>query len=190
MLSILRPACILFLLLSAVTGVIYPYVVTLTAQLLFPQAAHGSIIERDGHAIASSLIGQPFSEPGHFWGRPSSTAPVPYNALGGSGSNLAPTNPALFDAVRVRVEALRAADPQQTDAVPIDWVTTSASGLDPHISPAAAYYQARRVAHVRQLSEAKVRELIAKHTEPPYLGLFGAARVHVLQLNLELDKMK
>lgn len=187
--NILRPAGVLFLALTLLTGVAYPLAVTGAAQLLFPAQAGGSLILRDGKPVGSSLIGQNFSDPGHFWGRPSATGPMPYNASASSGSNQGPLNPALVDAVKARVEALRAADPGNAAPVPVDLVTASASGLDPHISPAAARYQSARVARVRHLPLEKVQQLVAQETEAPWLGLLGEARVHVLKLNLALDAL-
>lgn len=180
-------AVVLFLLLTVITGVVYPGLVTGAAQIAFREQANGSLIVRDGKPIGSALIGQPFSDPKYFWSRPSATGPQPYNGLASSGSNQGPTNPALADAVRQRVGALRAADPGNTAPVPIDLVTASASGLDPHVSPASAHYQIARVARMRGLDEAKLRALVAAHTEPRQLGVFGEARVNVLQLNLALD---
>jgi K+-transporting ATPase ATPase C chain len=162
-------------------------VVTGVARIAFPGAASGSLIVVDGKAVGSGLIGQPFDDPKYFWGRPSATAPFPYNAAASSGSNLGPTNPELVQAVRARVGALRAADPENTAPVPVDLVTASGSGLDPHISPASARYQARRVARARGLDEARMRELIARHTEGRQLAILGEARVNVLRLNLALD---
>jgi K+-transporting ATPase ATPase C chain len=188
--NLLRPAISLFVLLSIVTGVFYPLLVTGVARLAFPAAASGSLIVREGKPIGSELIGQNFTEPKYFWGRPSATAPQPYNAAASSGSNLGPLNPALAAAVKTRIEALRAADPGNPRPVPIDLVTASASGLDPHISPAAADYQAERVARSRQLDPQTVRQLIAQHSEGPDLGVFGEPRVHVLRLNLALDAIK
>lgn len=185
--SLLRPALVLFALLSLVTGLLYPLAVTGVAQLAFPQAANGSLVMRDGQAVGSLLIGQTFSDPKHFWGRPSATGPMSHNASASAGSNLGPTNPALADAVMSRVQTLRAADPGNTAPVPVDLVTASASGLDPHISRAAADYQAARVARARTLPEADVRRLIDRHTEWPWLGFIGEPRVHVLALNLALD---
>jgi K+-transporting ATPase ATPase C chain len=188
----LRPALVSFLALTALTGLAYPLLVTGLARALFPRQAEGSLIRKDGKVIGSELIGQSFTDPGHFWGRPSATAgpdgkPLPYNGGNSGGSNLAPSNPDLKKAVEARIAALRAADPETTGPVPVDLVTASASGLDPHISPAAAAFQVHRVAKARGLDEAKVRALVAAHTEGPQLGLFGAARVHVLKLNLALD---
>lgn len=185
--NILRPALVLFLVLTLLTGIVYPLVVTGLAQTLFPSQAHGSLIVKDGKAVGSALIGQSFSEPGHFWGRPSATGPMAYNAAGSSGSNQGPMNPALEDAVKARVAALRAADPTNTAAVPVDLVTASASGLDPHISPAAAQYQLVRVATARNLSQEIVQGLIDQNSQRPILGVLGDPVVNVLQLNLALD---
>ncbi|WP_076999650.1 potassium-transporting ATPase subunit KdpC [Variovorax sp. KK3] len=187
MFKTLRPALVLFVLLSALTGLLYPLAVTGAAQALFPAQAEGSLVLRGGKPVGSALIGQNFSDPGHFWGRPSATAPMPYNGGASVGSNQGPLNPALVDAVKGRVEALRAADPANAQPVPVDLVTASASGLDPHISPAAAQYQAARVARVRGLSLDRVELLIEDHTEGPWLGLLGEARVNVLALNMALD---
>ncbi|HOZ65337.1 MAG TPA: potassium-transporting ATPase subunit KdpC [Burkholderiaceae bacterium] len=185
--NILRPALVLFLVLTLLTGIVYPLVVTGLAQTLFPSQAHGSLIVKDGKAVGSALIGQSFSDPGHFWGRPSATGPMAYNAAGSSGSNQGPMNPALEDAVKARVAALRAADPTNTAAVPVDLVTASASGLDPHISPAAAQYQLVRVATARNLSKEIVQGLIDQNSQRPILGVLGDPVVNVLQLNLALD---
>src|SRR6266850_5635673 len=183
----IRPALVLLIVLSVLTGLIYPAVVTGVAQLVFPRQANGSLIVRDGKVVGSSLIGQPFDDPKYFWGRPSATSPFSYNAASSSGSNQGPTNPALYDAVKGRVEALRAADPGNTAPVPVDLVTASGSGLDPHISPAAALYQAGRVARARTLDESTVRHLVQQHTEGRQLGFLGEPRVNVLALNLALD---
>src|SRR5262245_37490650 len=187
MLATLRPALVILALMTALTGVVYPLVVTGIAQTVFPHQANGSLIERDGTVIGAELIGQPFEGARYFWGRPSATSPFPYNAGASNGSNLGPTNPALIDAVKERVEKLRTAHPDHTGPVPADLVTASASGLDPHITPAAAEYQAGRVAKARGMNEDRVRRLIAEHIEPPLLGVWGAARVNVLRLNLALD---
>lgn len=188
--NILRPALVLFVALSVLTGLLYPLAVTGAAQAVFPDQAAGSLVERDGHAVGSRLIGQNFSDPRHFWGRPSATAPMPYNASSSGGSNLGPLNPALVDAVKGRVEALRAADPGHTAPVPVDLVTASASGLDPEISPAAALYQVPRIARLRQLPLDQVTALVHRQTEAPLAGFLGEARVNVLALNLALDAMK
>jgi K+-transporting ATPase ATPase C chain len=176
----------LFVTLSLVTGLVYPLAVTGIAKLAFPDRADGSLITRDGKVIGSDLIGQSFDDPKHFWGRPSATSPMPYNARGSSGSNLGPSSPALADAVKARIAALRSADPENTAPVPVDLITASASGLDPHISRAAADYQAARVARMRGLPVAAVQELIERNTEAPLLGFIGEPRVHVLRLNLAL----
>jgi K+-transporting ATPase ATPase C chain len=185
----IRPACLMFLVITLVTGVVYPLAVTGLGQVLFPQQANGSIVIVDGKAVGSALIGQQFSSPGRFWGRPSATGPYPYNAGASSGSNLGPLNPALSDAVKGRVEALKAADPGNEQAVPIDLVTASASGLDPEISLAAAHYQATRVAKARNLPVDQVKALIEQHAKRPWLGIFGEPRVNVLALNIALDHM-
>jgi K+-transporting ATPase ATPase C chain len=182
-------AAVLFLLLTVITGIVYPGVVTGVAQIAFRDPANGSLIVRDGKPIGSALIGQPFSDPKYFWSRPSATGPQPYNGLASSGSNQGSTNPALVDAVRERVDALRAADPGNDAPVPPDLVTASASGLDPHISPAAAEYQVRRLARLRGVDEAKVRALVQQHTQGRQLGVLGEARVNVLTLNLALDAL-
>jgi potassium-transporting ATPase KdpC subunit len=185
--NILKPTLVLIFALSLLTGVAYPLLVTGLAQGLFPAQAHGSLILRDGKVIGSTLIGQHFADPAHFWGRPSATGPMANNAEASGGSNLGPMNPALSDAVKARVAALRAADPTNTAAVPVDLVTTSASGLDPHISLAAAHYQLGRVAKARQLSSQEVQGLIDQATQRPVLGLLGEPVVNVLQLNLALE---
>jgi len=187
MLKQLRPAVISFLLLTLLTGIAYPLLVTGISQVTMPAQANGSLIIKDGRPVGSSLIGQSFSDPKYFWSRPSATGPVPYNAGASSGSNLGPTNPALMDAVKARVQALRDADPGNRQPVPVDLVTASASGLDPHISPAAAEYQLERVARVRNLNPDRVRKLVAEHTEGRQFGILGEPRVNVLELNLALD---
>ena len=188
--NIIRPAIVLFALLSALTGLIYPMAVTGAAKAVFPKEAAGSLIVLDGTTVGSKLIGQNFSDPKHFWGRPSATAPQPYNASASGGANQGPLNPALTDAIKARVEALRAADPGNTTPVPVDLVTASASGLDPDISPAAAHYQAPRVARERGLAPRVVETLIATHARGRWLGILGEPRVNVLDLNLALDSMK
>ena len=183
----LRSAVVLLLLLTVVTGVVYPLAVTAVAQIALPHQANGSLLEHDGKTVGSALIGQSFADPKHFWSRPSATSPYPYNAAASSGSNQGPSNPALTDAVTARIKALQGADPANTQPVPVDLVTASASGLDPDISPAAAEYQVRRVAAARGLDAAEVRALVKKHTAPRQLGFLGEPRVNVLQLNLALD---
>ena len=185
--SLLRPAVVLLALLTLLTGLLYPLAVTGLAQVVFPAQANGSLIERNGRVVGSALIGQSFDDPRYFWGRPSATSPLPYNAAASSGSNLGPSNPVLTDAVRARIAALRAADPGNTAPAPVDLVTASGSGLDPHISVAAAVYQAPRVARARGLDAAVVAQLVERYTEGPQLGLLGEPRVNVLKLNLALD---
>lgn len=189
MTSLFRPALVLFVVLSLVTGLAYPLAVTGLAQVLFPDQANGSLVKAKGVVVGSALIGQPFSQPGHFWSRPSATAPDPYNAAASSGSNLGPSNPALAEAVATRIAALRAADPGNHSAVPVDLVTASASGLDPHISRAAADYQVNRVARALGLPPQRVQALVAEHTEGTLLGLLGEPSVNVLRLNLALDAL-
>lgn len=184
----LRAGICVFALLTLLTGVAYPAIVTAIAQVVFHDQANGSVMEKDGKSVGSKLIGQSFESMSYFWGRPSATGPVSFNAAASTGSNLGPTNPAHLDAVRSRVERIRAAHPEQSGPVPVDLVTTSASGLDPHISPAAAAYQVGRVAKARRLRETEVLELVAQHTEERTLGVLGERRVHVLELNLALDK--
>jgi K+-transporting ATPase ATPase C chain len=189
MAKLLRQSLLMLLVLTAVTGVAYPLAVTGLAQGLFPAQANGSLLMEDGKAVGSRLVGQPFTDPRYFWGRPSATSPVPYDAGASGGSNLGPTNPALRTAVRRRIEALRAADPGNAAPVPVDLVTASASGLDPDISPAAAQYQVARVARSRGLPPATVRMLLAAHTSGRQLGVLGEPRVDVLELNLALDRL-
>ena len=186
---LVRPALVFFIALSVLTGVLYPLAVTGLGQALFPDQANGSLLLREGRPVGSRLIGQSFSDPAHFWGRPSATGPMAYNASASSGSNQGPLNPALTEAVKARIAALREADPDQKAPVPVDLVTASASGLDPHISPAAAAYQLPRVARARHLDPAQLQALIEQHTERPLVGVLGEARVNVLTLNLALDAL-
>jgi K+-transporting ATPase ATPase C chain len=188
MLRELRTACLVLVALTGVTGVAYPLLVTGVAQLLFPRQANGSLALVDGRVVGSALIGQPFDAPSYFWSRPSATASFPYNGAASGGSNQGPTSEALRDAVRARVLALRAADPGNAAPIPIDLVTASGSGLDPHLSPAAARYQSARVARVRGLDPGRVEALVAESTEGRFLGLLGEPRVNVLALNLALDR--
>jgi K+-transporting ATPase ATPase C chain len=189
MLKELKPALLMLVLLTGLTGAIYPALITGLAQALFPHQASGSLIKRDGRAVGSELIGQPFSDPKYFWGRPSATGPVPYNAGASSGSNLGPLNPSLEEAVKARIDALKATDPGNTAPIPVDLVTASGSGLDPHISLAAAEYQVMRVARLRGLPPKEVRRLVAASTEGRQLGILGEPRVNVLALNLSLDRL-
>jgi potassium-transporting ATPase KdpC subunit len=186
----IRPALTVFLLLTAVTGVIYPLLVTGVARLAFPEKANGSLIRLEGVYTGSELIGQPFDDPKYFWGRPSATPDFPFNSASSSGSNLGPSNPALIEAVKTRMGALKKADPGNQSSIPIDLVTSSGSGLDPHISPAAAFYQISRVARARGMSEEKVRHLVDQFTEPRQWGFLGEPRVNVLKLNLALDRLQ
>jgi K+-transporting ATPase ATPase C chain len=194
--SLLRPAVTVFALLTVLTGVLYPSLVTIIAQAAFPFQANGSLIVRDGQVVGSELIGQSFDDPGYFWGRLSATGTFPYNSFNAdnltasSGSNYGPLNPALLEAAQARIDALRAADPGNSAPVPVDLVTASASGLDPHISPAAAYYQVPRVARERGLDEDQVRALVDEQTEGRQLGFLGEPRVNVLMLNLALDELE
>jgi potassium-transporting ATPase KdpC subunit len=185
----LKPAFLMLVVFTVLTGLVYPFLVTGLAQVLFPRQANGSLIERDGKVVGSALIGQPFSSPKYFWPRPSATAPYPYNAGASSGSNQGPLNPALTDAVAARIQALREADPQNTAPVPVDLVTASGSGLDPQVSPAAAEYQVNRVARARGLDPGKVRALVAASTQGRQLGVLGEPGVNVLRLNLALDAL-
>ena len=185
--TLVRPAVSLFVLMTLVTGIVYPLVITGAAQAACSKQAAGSLIVKDGKPIGSTLIGQSFSDPKHFWGRPSATSPQPYNGVASSGSNQGPLNPALIDAVKARVEALHAADPNNRASIPVDLITASASGLDPHISVAAANYQIARVAKARNLDPKAIQDLVTAHTEGRVLGFLGEPRVNVLQLNLALD---
>lgn len=186
----LKPVIVLLALFTLITGIFYPLTVTALAQVAFPQQANGSLVLQNRQPVGSRLIGQPFDDPAYFWGRLSATGPVPYNAAASSGSNLGPTSAILMRNVQARLDALRAADPDNAAPVPVDLVTTSASGLDPHISLAAARYQATRVARARGLELAAVNRLIDEHTEGRTFGLLGEARVNVLLLNLALDELK
>jgi K+-transporting ATPase ATPase C chain len=185
----LRPTIVLFALLTVLTGFIYPLIVTGVARVAFADQADGSLILRDGKLVGSRLIGQSFSDPKHFWSRPSATSPQPYNGTASGGSNLGPLNPALTDAIKTRIQALQAADPGNKAAVPVDLVTASASGLDPHISVAAAQYQVARVARARGVSATAVRGLLLAHTEGRLWGVLGEPRVNILELNLSLDEL-
>ncbi|HUB91517.1 MAG TPA: potassium-transporting ATPase subunit KdpC [Dyella sp.] len=187
---LIRNAVTMLLVMTAITGLVYPLAATGVAQVLFPHQANGSLIERNGKPIGSELIGQYFDDPKYFWGRPSATTPQPYNGTGSNGSNLGPSNTALRDAVQQRIDALRKADPGNTAPVPADLVTASGSGLDPDISPAAAQYQVARVARERHVSVAQVQALVAKFTQGRQLGLLGEPRVNVLTLNLALDQWR
>ena len=184
----LRPALVSLAALTLITGLLYPLVVTGVAQVLFPRQTNGSLMLIDGKPVGSSLIGQPFDAPKYFWGRPSATSPFHYNAAASSGSNLSPTNDVLIKAVQTRIDALKTADPDNPLPLPVDLVTASGSGLDPHISPASAAYQVRRVARVRGMEEAVVRQLISQYTEGRQLGILGEPRVNVLALNLAMDR--
>ncbi len=187
----LKPAAMLLLLLTLVTGAAYPALITVLAQTLFSELANGSLIKDDkGRLLGSELIGQTFSEPKYFWSRPSATGPYSYNAAASSGSNLGPSNPALIDAVAARIQALKAADPGNKAPVPVDLITASGSGLDPHISVAAAQYQIKRIAQVRKIDPTKLQELVNNHTEGRQWGVFGEPRVNVLKLNLALDQAR
>jgi K+-transporting ATPase ATPase C chain len=187
--TLLRPAVSLFVLLTAVTGIAYPLAVTGIARTVFPEAAAGSLIVKDGKAVGSSLIGQNFSDPKYFWGRPSATGPMPYNASASGGSNQGPLNPAMVDAVKGRIEALKAVDPDNKQPIPSDLVNASGSGLDPHISPEAAIYQVARIAAQRHLPASDVKALVNQNTEGRQFGVFGEPRVNVLKLNIALDAL-
>ena len=185
-----RPALVMMILMTVLAGIVYPLLVTAVSQVGMSERANGSLIVRDGKAVGSGLIGQPFGAPKYFWSRPSGTSPYPYNASSSSGSNQGPLNPALADAVTARIKALRDADPGNTSPVPADLVTASGSGLDPHISPAAAEYQVARVARARRLDAQKVRALVAESTEGRQFGFLGEPRVNVLKLNLALEALR
>jgi potassium-transporting ATPase KdpC subunit len=188
--SQLRSLVVLFALFTVVTGVFYPVLVTAVAAVFFPTQAQGSLVVQGGRVVGSTLIGQPFEQPGYFWGRPSATGPTPYNGAASTGSNLGPTNPALVSSIRERISRLRAADPKNASLpIPVDLVTASGSGLDPHISPAGALFQASRVARARALPEERIRALIDTHIERRTLGFLGEPRVNVLKLNLALDAL-
>lgn len=187
---LIRNSLTMLLVMTVIVGLIYPLAATGVAQLLFPHQANGSLVERGGKPIGSELIGQSFTDPRYFWGRPSATTPQPNNGTASNGSNLGPTNPALHDAVQQRIDALHAADPGNIATVPADLVTASGSGLDPDISPAAAQYQVARVARVRKLSTEQVQTLVTQATQGRQLGLLGEPRVNVLQLNLALDGLQ
>jgi K+-transporting ATPase ATPase C chain len=184
----IKPALLMLLIFTLLTGIVYPLAVTFSAQLLFPSQANGSLLGTKEQPLGSELIGQAFSSPEYFWGRPSATSPVPYNGGASSGSNQGPTNPALIASVKARIKALRDVDPSQLEAVPVDLVTASASGLDPHISPAAAKYQISRVAIARHLSPNSVSDLVDRYTEGRQWRILGEQRVNVLELNLALDQ--
>ena len=190
MLKQIRIAFVSTLVITIWAGLLYPLAFTGIAQLLFPKQANGSLIYKDGKPIGSRLIGQPFDDPKYFWSRLSATSPAPYNAANSSGSNLGPTNPALFKAIQGRIDALHKVDPDNKELIPVDLVTASGSGLDPHITPAAAQYQVRRIAKVRGMSESAIQDLVRKHTEGRFLGLIGEPAVNVLELNLDLDGVK
>lgn len=187
--ALFKPALSLFLLLTLITGIVYPLLVTIVSKATMPAQAAGSLIVKDGKLVGSKLIGQNFSEPKYFWGRLSATSPQPYNGAASSGSNLGPLNPALTDNIKARIEALHQADPSNTAPIPVDLVTASGSGLDPEITPAAAQYQAERVARVRNIAVAVVQQLVASHTQGRQFGLFGEPRVNVLELNIALDEL-
>jgi K+-transporting ATPase ATPase C chain len=187
--SLIRPAIVLFLIMTAITGIAYPLVVTGIAQLVFPDQAGGSLVMKGGNAVGSWLIGQNFSDPKYFWSRPSATSPQPYNGTGSTASNLGPLNPALMDGIKKNIDALHAADPSNTGPVPVDLVTASGSGLDPELSLAGARYQVARVAQVRGLSQAAVQRLVDSHARGKWLGLLGEPRVNVLELNMALDDL-
>ncbi len=186
----LKPALLMLLFLSGLTGIAYPLFVTLGAQMIFPNQADGSLVLKNNRSVGSELIGQPFSKPEYFWGRPSATSPQPYNAAASGGSNQGPTNPALVDIIKSRIEPLKVVDPENKAPIPVDLITTSASGLDPHISPAAALYQINRVAKIRKIDPEQLTKLVYTYTEKRQWGVFGEPRVNVLLLNLALDDFK
>ncbi|MEA3149980.1 MAG: potassium-transporting ATPase KdpC subunit [Gammaproteobacteria bacterium] len=190
MIALLRPVFVLFLLLTVLTGIVYPLVVTAVGRVAFPRQVAGSLVSRDHQIVGSTLIGQSFQDPKYFWGRLSATSPMPYNASASSGSNFGPTNPALLDAVKGRIEMLKAADPDNSEPIPVDLVTASASGLDPEISPAAALYQVTRVARARHLDPEALRRQVLAAVQSPQWGVFGEARINVLMLNLALDQAR
>jgi potassium-transporting ATPase KdpC subunit len=185
---ILRPLLVLFTVLTVLTGVVYPLAVTAIGKLAFPSQAAGSLVMHHNEVVGSALIGQSFQDPQYFWGRLSATAPMPNNGAASGGSNFGPTNPALIDAVKARISQLQAADPDNRLPIPVDLVTASGSGLDPHISSAAALYQVARVARARHVSPARLRRVVLEHIEGPQWGIFGEARVNVLMLNIALDR--
>jgi potassium-transporting ATPase KdpC subunit len=187
--SHIRPGLMLVIVMTLLTGVVYPSLVTAVSGIVFPSQAHGSLLRKNGALIGSELLGQNFSSPQYFWGRPSATSPQPYNGVGSGGSNLGPLNPALIDKVKSDAKALRDADPMNTAKIPVELVTGSASGLDPDISPAAAEYQAARVARARNIPLARIRSVIAGHRHDPILGVIGEPRINVLELNLALDQI-
>jgi K+-transporting ATPase ATPase C chain len=186
----IRPAILVFIILTIITGIVYPLFVTGIAQLFFHKQANGSLIYQNGKPIGSSLIGQFYDDPKYLWGRLSATSPIPFNSASSSGSNLGPSNPALIDAVKARIKALKAVDPENKSPIPVDLVTSSASGLDPHISLASAYYQVPRIARLRGLSQDTVESIVRKHTTGRLLGIIGEPVVNVLEVNLELDAYK
>ena len=183
----LKTSILSLIVLSVLTGILYPLGITGLAQVLFPKQANGSLILKEGKPIGSTLIGQPIDDPKYFWSRLSATGPQPYNASNSSGSNLGPTNPALIQEIQGRIDALHKADPDNHDAIPVDLVTSSGSGLDPHISPASAYYQVNRISKIRGVSQDSLRAMVARHTSGRFLGLLGEPSVNVLELNLDLE---
>jgi K+-transporting ATPase ATPase C chain len=187
---LIRPAVSLLALMTVLLGIVYPLVITGVAKVAFPRQAGGSVIYQNGKLIGSTLIGQSFSDPKYFWGRPSATSPQPYNGLASSGSNLGPLNPALLDGVKANAKALHDADPDNRRPIPVDLVSASASGLDPQISPAAAFYQAARVARARNLPLEQIEALIRAHEQGRLLGFIGEPRINVLEVNLALDHLR